>query len=87
MGSGGCSVAEVKDGMLPNRLPRRVPGIARTFGNSVPESTPEWIRTTNLRLRRPTLYPVELRGQFWGGTTRSLTSGFCFVNDFVASGA
>ncbi len=23
---------------------------------------PEWIRTTNLRLRRPTLYPVELRG-------------------------
>ena len=23
----------------------------------------EWIRTTNLRLRRPTLYPVELRGQ------------------------
>ena len=24
---------------------------------------PEWIRTTNLRLRRPTLYPVELRGR------------------------
>ena len=26
-------------------------------------SIPEWIRTTNLRLRRPTLYPVELRGR------------------------
>jgi hypothetical protein len=25
-------------------------------------SIPEWIRTTNLRLRRPTLYPVELPG-------------------------
>ena len=23
---------------------------------------PDWIRTSNLRLRRPTLYPVELRG-------------------------
>ena len=39
--------------MLPNRLHRRGWGIALTFGNSVPESTPEWIRTTNLRLRRP----------------------------------
>ncbi len=28
-------------------------------------SIPEWIRTTNLRLRRPTLYPVELRGRRW----------------------
>src|SRR6266446_3391604 len=24
---------------------------------------PDWIRTSNLRLRRPTLYPIELRGQ------------------------
>src|SRR5262245_22223790 len=27
------------------------------------ESIREWIRTTNLRLRRPTLYPIELRGR------------------------
>ena len=26
------------------------------------ESIPGWIRTSNLRLRMPTLYPVELRG-------------------------
>ena len=26
-------------------------------------SIPGWIRTSNLRLRRPTLYPVELRGR------------------------
>lgn len=25
------------------------------------ETDPEWARTTNLRLRRPTLYPIELR--------------------------
>ena len=25
--------------------------------------TPEWIRTTDLRLRKPTLYPAELRVQ------------------------
>ena len=29
-------------------------------------SIPERTRTSNLRLRRPTLYPVELRGQFPG---------------------
>jgi hypothetical protein len=28
-----------------------------------PPSIRDWIRTSNLRLRRPTLYPVELRGQ------------------------
>lgn len=27
------------------------------------ENIPEWARTTNLRLRRPTLYPIELRGR------------------------
>ena len=32
-------------------------------GRSRKSSIPERIRTSNLRLRRPTLYPVELRGQ------------------------
>src|SRR5579862_7671183 len=31
----------------------------------VTKSIPEWVRTTNLRLRRPTLYPIELREQMW----------------------
>ncbi len=30
---------------------------------SCDDGIPDWIRTSNLRLRRPTLYPVELRGQ------------------------
>ena len=29
----------------------------------VTESTPEWIRTTDLRFRKPSLYPAELREQ------------------------
>jgi hypothetical protein len=32
-------------------------GLSKACG----ESTPEWIRTTNLRFRRPMLYPIELR--------------------------
>ncbi len=27
-------------------------------------SAPGWTRTSNIRLRRPVLYPVELRGQY-----------------------
>ena len=38
----------------------KLPGIDTRQAN---KSIPEWIRTTNLRLRRPTLYPVELRGR------------------------
>ena len=39
-------------------------------------STPEWIRTTNPRFRRPMLYPVELRVQ-------SVTSTFHKFGDFI----
>ncbi len=31
--------------------------------NEALTSIPDWTRTSNLRLRRPTLYPIELRGQ------------------------
>lgn len=34
----------------------------RLSGGDVEMSIPEWTRTTNLRLRRPALYPIELRG-------------------------
>jgi hypothetical protein len=50
----------------------------RALGRSY-ENIPERIRTSNLRLRRPTLYPVELREQrrlpaagFYGIATVSL---------------
>jgi len=37
---------------------------ASRHGQAQPDSSiPERIRTSNLRLRRPTLYPIELRGQ------------------------
>ncbi len=38
----------------PRRKPRR---------GLMLRSAPEWIRTTDLRLRRPTLYPAELRAR------------------------
>ena len=53
-------------------LSARAGGMALWFrasrGNCKPSGAklsgiPDWIRTSNLRLRRPTLYPVELRGR------------------------
>ena len=35
---------------------------------------PERIRTSNLRLRRPTLYPIELRGQHFDESTPRVTT-------------
>src|SRR5262245_4718197 len=40
----------------------RVSWYERPARENVGLSIPDWIRTSNLRLRRPTLYPVELRG-------------------------
>ena len=55
---------------IENRVSARGPTLQK-FRNSRALGTvsiPEWIRTTNLRLRRPTLYPVELRGRNEAGS-------------------
>jgi hypothetical protein len=53
-------------GSLPPDLRPRMPS----------QSIPEWIRTTNLRLRRPTLYPVELRGRESAGSSEQGAARF-----------
>ena len=40
-----------------NRHSKRIPNLKR--------SAPDWIRTSDLRFRRPTLYPAELRARGW----------------------
>lgn len=46
---------------LPPVLQRTV--AKRTTGEGLSTGTPGWNRTSDIRLRRPTLYPAELRAQ------------------------
>jgi hypothetical protein len=48
----------------PNEKTPEFPGFSATFPHFLRfSSIPDRSRTCNLRLRRPTLYPIELRGQ------------------------
>jgi hypothetical protein len=48
----------------PNEKTPEFPGFSATFPHFLRfSSIPDRSRTCNLRLRRPTLYPIELRGR------------------------
>ena len=40
-------------------------------------NAPERIRTSNLRFRRPTLYPIELQALASGGMIIAVVLGYC----------
>ncbi len=49
---------------MHNLMHSRTTEYWRKFRGAFFSSTPQWIRTTNLRFRRPMLYPIELGVHF-----------------------